>query len=603
MTFKIYLLLVCLAFVALITSTQAYNNTSDFYKCVDKVSGQWHFGRAPYACNADSFIDPDYVQTIFSEAIFYDATKRNPERHRYMGQLYPIVRDVARYYIKKRKPNVSTGELDAFEYASFAIAHQESFWSHYRVASDFKLKYMRGDSGHGHGIMQVDDRWHFIAITDGTASNLVNNIVYSLEEYYNAWIKFDSADCFTSTTDYRSRARAAYSAYNGGPKRICRYTNPDDRWARNDKGFVNKYDQHSWDKYVADPDATSSVNIQCIIEDNENCNLPPPIDPPDEKPSTEVIYVKNNDLYCIYDGQQFNCIDSEKDLLCLEHFLNKPQLETSVTLSSEFESDYPFVHHDRHDVCFNQSNSFGLRGISSSIRLHKNINFRATAGGTLLSTIPKDTVVQVLDFEVKDYTKLYRYYYVHYKNDYGYLYAGKLQDHNSWISASTKAPQIKEIPTKGDQVTIKNPAGINLRSHIGGNVLTVVPKEALLTVDGNKFKNMQNDVYLAVTYDNEVGFIYAGSIFPQVSISEWVTLGAKAPSFDKRGQLKAHIWYRYLKDCNGSRCYYSENYLFGPRISTNYKFKIITSNNGLSLIELERSGVQGWIKSKDIDDI
>src|SRR6185503_16455432 len=99
------------------------------------------------------------------------------------------------YYIKKRRPTVSTTESNWWVTAVLATASHESYWSHYRKASDAKIKLMRGDVGHGHGMMQIDDRTHFPAVENGTAWNLIGNLIYAMDILYPSWVKAPSQSC------------------------------------------------------------------------------------------------------------------------------------------------------------------------------------------------------------------------------------------------------------------------------------------------------------------------------------------------------------------------------------------------------------------------
>ena len=67
------------------------------------------------------------------------------------------------------------------------------------------------------------------------------------------------------------RARAAYAAYNGGPGKICRWTKKKNTWARNDRGYWEKYQSQGWLKFVASADARSSVDVECLVEGGDRC--------------------------------------------------------------------------------------------------------------------------------------------------------------------------------------------------------------------------------------------------------------------------------------------------------------------------------------------
>ncbi|MEO0337481.1 MAG: hypothetical protein AAF202_13890, partial [Pseudomonadota bacterium] len=246
----------------------AQNPTPDYWRCENRVGGEWRFGRAPYACDVQTLSEPSVIEDVYSDVMFKDNLSRTAERSRYMRVLQTVLRDMANVYLEIRKPTASSAERAAFERALYTLGHSESFWSHYRLATDGRIKVMRGDFGHGHGIMQVDDRWHFNAVKDGDAWDLVFNMQYGLNIYFNEWQRAASAWCVPNPNDWEKRTRAAWAAFNGGPSRLCRWTNPNDRWARNDKNFYDKYKSQSWDPYIDNYDRESVLNIRCLMSEN-----------------------------------------------------------------------------------------------------------------------------------------------------------------------------------------------------------------------------------------------------------------------------------------------------------------------------------------------
>ena len=230
---SIYLLL------QILNSSLAYA-TADYYRCTNVEGGEWNYGRTPQVCSANVFGEDRVVEANFDPVVFDDVLNRTSERSRYMNELHAMIRDASIYYIKKRKPAVSQDEITWWTLGIMTTASQESYWSHYRQTSDRRLKMMRGDVGHGHGMMQVDDRAHFNASQQGIGWNLASNMAYAMDIYFAAWERAPSQSCVGSATNYTARIRASWAAYNGGPSRLCRWTNPNDAWARNDQGF---YDQ------------------------------------------------------------------------------------------------------------------------------------------------------------------------------------------------------------------------------------------------------------------------------------------------------------------------------------------------------------------------
>ncbi len=232
----------------------ATTEPSDWWKCPTRLGGGWNFGRIPYGCDVEEFGDAEVVRTDFSPYIFDDeVADRSGERSRYVDELYGYLKEGAADYLSSRR-EASAEEVEAWRHAVYATAHQETFWTHYRKGSeenDRMLTMIRGDHGHGHGLMQIDDRWHTEAIENGKGWHLDENLTYALDIYYREWQQAPDEWCVGSPTNWKERARAAYSAYNGGPTQHCRWTDPNDTWAQNDQGYLEKYEQRTWLDYVS----------------------------------------------------------------------------------------------------------------------------------------------------------------------------------------------------------------------------------------------------------------------------------------------------------------------------------------------------------------
>jgi hypothetical protein len=206
----------------------------------------------------------------YSPLIFDHSGNVTTVRNKYMTEMYALLRDIGTYYIKRRNPNVSAAELNGFLQGLYATAHQETYWTHYRKPTDGIIRYMRGDSLHGHGMMQVDDRSHLAALQQGKGVDLGYNIVYGLDVYYSAWTKAATQSCVGSATDYIKRARAAWSGYNGGNSRICRFaTSP----TTGDGRYYQRLTDKEWLKYVSSTSAPTSFDIRCLVEGGRPCTL------------------------------------------------------------------------------------------------------------------------------------------------------------------------------------------------------------------------------------------------------------------------------------------------------------------------------------------
>jgi MYXO-CTERM domain-containing protein len=145
-----------------------------------------------------------------------------------------------------------TDELDAFMLAMLTTAYQESFFSEYKLI-DGKLRLMRGDAGHAHGIMQIYDKWHYDAVySEDVGWDLLHNESYGIHFFLDKWEAakqafYDGkADCVGSggMVDYHALARSAYAVYNGGNLgAVCRWTDPSASYAKNDTAFETKWQQ------------------------------------------------------------------------------------------------------------------------------------------------------------------------------------------------------------------------------------------------------------------------------------------------------------------------------------------------------------------------
>ena len=458
---KTYLIKIALFALVLWLPSQSFaqfNNTPDYWRCSNRTGGTWTFGHAPSACSASTFIGVNYVESKFSPYIFSDSANRTRERDRYMSEMHNLVVEAADYYMKKRKSNVSSRELANWKEAVLAITHQESFMTHYRDGS--ALRMMRGDFGHGHGLMQIDDRWHFANVSDGNAAHLIKNLFYALDIYYQAWQRAPSTSCVSSATDYYARIRAAYSAYNGGLDDICRFTNPDHRWARNDINFKVKLDSKGWRRHINAVTPTP-VNIACLSNTtSQTCsgNTPTPTPVPTPTPTPT------------------------------------PQPGPSQTLYS----------------------------VGDQIRLDKNINVRETPGGRRLATFNSGESFQVLDRAITNTSTQSRYYLIKKGSVKGYVYAGTKDSYQDWVSDGRGATLY--LPVEGSEITILTRSGTNLRATAGGQRLTTVPSGTRLSVLDTEVKGNSKELYVKVRYGSSTGYLYSGLVAPRYTVSDWISI-------------------------------------------------------------------------------
>ncbi|WP_127716979.1 hypothetical protein [Halobacteriovorax sp. HLS] len=588
--FKVILFTVFLTSLLTPKASAAPDDTPDWWNCPNRTSGDWEFGRAPDVCDLDSFIDLGYVEDEFENFIFDEDASRETETHRYMNKVYSLIKDVANYYIEKRNPQASAEEVETFLRASFTIGHQESFWTHYRRSGNGDTQLMRsgGDYGHGHGLFQVDDRWHFPAVLDGRAANIVMNMVYSLEEYFHAWQTAPSTNCATES-DYISRARSAYSAYNGGLKRICRWTNPNDRWARNDKGWWSKYQRVEWESYVSDTDSSSGIDIDCIVQGNEGCRTDVGDDP---SPVSGKIYKNSTQQFCAFINSSFECVESLRDTSCLaikggEDFSRFRGRFSKMP--TDFESDYQFNVLDKHELCHSEVSS--LFNVGESITLGKNINLRLTPGGAWKVTIPRNSVVQVLDFVLSDIFDQKRFYKVKYKDFVGFIYAGNKQDFTDWSNRTQQKSIDRLIAMRGDKVKVEKEGGVAVYNS-DGDIIRELPAGEILTVSSISIAGDMNNIAYQVGSDAFVNAGYSGELLNAPEFFS-VIKEVRTP-IRTLAQLRKSTWWKRLRVCPSKKCSKSSS-IKGPRLSRK-KFYVIDSKDNWNLIE--QSSKKGWIESK-----
>ena len=469
-------------------------------------------------CSANSFGEDQVIQASYAQVIFKDSVSRETERKRYLTELHAFVREAARVYLKKKKPSTSETELQAWTRGIVATAAHESYWSHYRQTTDGRLKMMRGDFGHGHGLMQIDDRAHYPVVQKGIAWNLISHVTYAMDIYSSAWERAASQTCVKNATDYwEARIRSAWSAYNGGPSRLCRWTDPGNAWAQNDKNFLNILRGKRWEPYLASNFQTK-IPISCLMENKENCSNTSP-SPHPGVPVEGMLY-RLEDKICLSKNSRFECVNTERDRACLQTF-SSVQLDSIIDWTSNQSQNFALNLNDRHLLC---PQFAPLIPVGTALRTTANINLRETPGGGLLSYVPNGTSLIVRDFEVRG-TESDRYYRVRYGNTEGYIYAGNRLTSASWaipVSSSLAMPQ--NISRLGERIQIQNSVGINLRSSPAGDFILTIPSKTILKVEEVTARSNENKLYYKVSYQGRTGYIYTGYLLPQESISAWTSV-------------------------------------------------------------------------------
>lgn len=590
--------LICVMVLAVCFSQEGYSqrvDTPDYWKCEERVGGEWRFGRAPYACNIDTLGDPVRIEQIYSDIVFEDLRSRGSERSRYMRVLQTVIRDVSLIYLKDRKPSATAAERKAFERAIYTLAHSESFWSHYRRASDNKMKIMRGDFGHGHGLMQVDDRWHFNAIKDGDAWDLIYNMEYALNIFYNEWQRAPSAWCVPDPNDWETRTRSAWAAYNGGPSKLCRWTSDDDAFSRNDVNFYEKYVSQSYDAYIDDYDRESVLNVACLMsEGSDSCK----VDVEDPTTLENTLLKVDSDRSCILDSDRVHCMNSQRNTVCLERSVGISTVQSANVSSSDLSEFVVASESGMTQLC--RSEVPGLLRVGATIQLNKNINFRRTPGGFRLATAKQGTRAMIVDFEVRNFAAGDRYYKFLYEGEFGFVYAGDDSDFLEWAEpVDASEAEIQFVASVGDEIEIVAPWGINLRQDIGGEALQRVPNGASLEVLSVEVLGESLNVYYQVRYSGQLGFIYGGQSSPNVTYRNWAVVKEEEPLV--LYALRDELYYRYLLECGSFSCNVKNISLLSSRILPDPdKVTIIKEQGAWREVQVQGSGETGWIRAFDL---
>ena len=522
----------------------AYTATPNDWACTNKVGGTWTHGRAPSGCDASAFGPDSFVRGNYAGVIFNDAaTSLTVERQRYMQSMYPVIRDASDRYLRSRKPAVSARELEAFQRGAYALLRQETFWSHYRDAQlstgqPYVLKMMRGDSGHGHGMMQVDDRYHFVQLQEGKGWNMMQNFTYAIDIYYAAWEAAPAA-CLggvtapTGTTAqvdeyWRGRARSAWSAYNGGPTKVCRWQNTADANVAKDNGYRDNYDNRLWLPDVANLNQAAGIDVACLMDNGPSC----PVPAGGTVEAGKLLLVGS--AACVLNGSTLECVDDVRDAACLAG--RAPFAEGSITqVYVSQTAGFSRVDHNRHQLC--RAQVPGLQSLASAIATLKPLDLRSAPDGMVLGQAPAGTY-QVLDFMVSGATQQTRLYRIR------ALVNGVLTD--GWIDAGTAANHASVavgaapagagvIAYAGDWVKVV--PNLNMRATPGGTLLVAIPAGTPVQVKEVFGTASANNLYYRLEYTHtdgvlREGWIFAGNLYPSSTLANWA-VPAAAPDATK----------------------------------------------------------------------
>lgn len=531
------------------------SSTPDYWQCNNRTTGEWSFGRVPSICDIDPFMDLYVASKQYDVVVFQDRNNRTEERERYMNQMNALIEETALYYASLRNPQASNEELSYWVRGIKAMAHQETFWSHYRIPTTKNyVQMMRGDRGHGHGIFQVDDRWHFSDIKSGKGANLMLNMFKGLDVFFSAWKDSIKAKCVSSATDYVSRVRSTWSQYNGGASNICRWA----KGVQKDKDFFTRYQDQAWKKFITDYSIETTVNIECLAQGQENC---PPRQTDDFVWKEDHLYILNSGYYCFHKNFQNHCVTQLDDVTCLAlKFSPTSKEEQAMEVPDEATDDFPKIHHDRHQLC--QSSVSNLYPVGTYIKIKKDINLRQTPGGNLVSTLKSGDILQVQDFMALNKEVQSRYYKIMTDQKSGYLYAGNATSFKDWAVTTTTRPKERYLTLEKETLFNNNLAPLSIRTADGHEIGEIGVGEEF-EVFQTKVQGDNNSILYLVDQKGP-GYVFAGQLLPDLKLllrpqDKTVLLFTV--------KLHQDNPFEFLKSCPSLECDDTRYFVYGPQFS------------------------------------
>ena len=432
-----------LAGVFLIGAAASAKTNSFVCNHPDKPGG---WGALDLGCDADQFGDNDRIESIYPNFVYdrrFDGDAYQKHIREYITNMNNVIAKIAKEYYLQRIPDAKPATLAAWMRAAVAVGAHESMLSHYRIAEDGRYKLMTGDHLVSHGVMQVNQEYHANKDLD-SSFDLVGNVVAGLDTYFVAWNNAIKESCWVNSngknpsleTMLANRARSAYSAYNGGPGRLCRYTDTKNHWKENDTLFWTMYHDQPWMKYVTDPNKDTGLNIKCIINGDDLCAMSKPLR---DKYMESRPLVFNDGRTCLTsDGTNFTCANDMRVFSCLAKI--NPDVLDNDPLKMDVIPSFAKITTvtDREPLC--ERAVQGLLKVGTMVVMRKEILMRETIGGSPIGNTRQGRVYQIEDYDLRLGGKTERYYKIKTSSgDDGWIYGGEDADHTQWVDVATPA--------------------------------------------------------------------------------------------------------------------------------------------------------------------
>lgn len=507
--------------------------------CVGKDTGDWAFGEAADGCDAGRFGSLSRIKYIYSDFVFDRSQSANPEHRKdYVTNVNALIRELASQYIRARRADVQDDEVNAFVEGVRAVAHQETFWSHYRVAANGGHKLSTGDRNISHGMMQINQRYHASRETD-RSFDLVGNVGFGVEHFYTEWESALKTKCIhrvknqTRAQTLENVTRAAYSSYNGGPGAVCRWTNPKHAWAKNDKNYFKKLKDREWSEWVRVDDQKLVLDLDCVRSGDDLCAVAK--ERRGEFLGSRPLLMEDGSTCVTTDGKALHCATDARVFTCLAGL--SPEVATAQPLKikagdQEVAKMSKTFFDDRLALCRQSFPDVALLG--DVVTTLVAVAVKNEIGGKTLGFTKKGQSFQVLDLEVDLDAKGERHYRVRLPN--------KVE---GWISGGDKTTSTKitsvertgfavpaktvsqALPAKGGRVEVTKADGLKLlvspeKAGASTEIKTTLAKGTAMSVEEVQVTGAANEIWLRVKTDSDVGYVYAGRTFPKTTVDQWM---------------------------------------------------------------------------------
>lgn len=518
-------------FVVSIPAALSWSAGVGFIRTCPSVDiGDWKFGQAPNACAAEAFGNVTRMKALYNELVFDRRQGDSPEAIRnYVSSMYSVIKQVAETEIRRRVPGVTEVETASFVRAVMAAALQETYWSHYRISVDGKTKFMVGDHGVSHGMMQVNQRY-FASREEDRSFDLVEHVGFATDLLLENWIRAAQVWCVKSDPKlsqekrYERMARESYSIYNGGPAASCRWARRGAAWGKNDVGYFDKLSSQIWLNWVKDPLQKSPLNYECLRAGKDLCAIE------SQQISNylngEVLLTKDGQACVFEDNQTLVCASSERMLLCQKTLSAEAPSRIAIDINdSKLSSFRRRIITDRNADC--EQRFPGVAHLGDFVHIRKQTAARWSSTGAIAIQLPPGTIAQILDIERSLFANEF-FYKIKIRSGREVWVSSQsenlqtLQTLSGDLAKVGQPPIDLRIPIVGSTVTTALARGAHLLVSPDSNASvagTLLPRESLV-VRERKILGESNQIWLR----SDRGWIFAGQTHPSLTVDNWIRI-------------------------------------------------------------------------------